>query len=309
MEPAAIARLFHEQGWREQALVTAVAVCLGESEGNEFAHNDNPSTGDDSYGLLQINMRGSLGPDRRKRYGLSSNADLFKPEVNAMVGFDIYRSAGHRFAPWGAYTSGGYRKYGRYQKAQEAVDQMARSVKSLLKLLAEVNALAPNRSKASDGWIGDPAHAARSSQHNPDGDSTVDARDITHDPANDCDIEDIFGRIVKKKDRRVRNLIWNRRILAGNSGPSPWVWREYNGSNPHTKHGHIDVLDQFQDDESPWLEEGLMIVVSREEFDALREKVDAIWTAVYEKVDGKTIEATDQLRTKLDEILTEIRKP
>ena len=69
-----------------------------------------------------------------------------------------------------------------------------RIAKSLGLLAATVNAAAPNRSKASDGWIGDASHAARKSDHNPnrtpgDGipDGVVCALDITHDPANGCD--------------------------------------------------------------------------------------------------------------------------
>jgi hypothetical protein len=116
-----IARAAQQAGWSRDELVVAVAVALGESEGNERARNANPRTGDDSYGLWQINMRGALGPDRRARYGLKSNDELFIPAVNARVAFGIYVAAGRSFRPWGAYTDGGYRKFGRFEKAQAAV--------------------------------------------------------------------------------------------------------------------------------------------------------------------------------------------
>lgn len=128
----------------------------------------------------------------------------------------------------------------------------ARSVKSLLTLLAQINAAAPKRSKASDGWIGDPAHAARKSDHNPEADGTVDARDFTHDPKNGVDIQKIADAIIASRDPRVANMIVNGKIISGNAGPSPWVKRAYKGPNKHTKHIHIGVLDGKQDDTTPW---------------------------------------------------------
>ena len=68
-----------------------------------------------------------------------------------------------------------------------------RVAKSLLKLRDQINAHAPKRSKKSDGYIGDAAHASRSSDHNPwvkDGKmGVVTAADFTHDPAGGFDAE------------------------------------------------------------------------------------------------------------------------
>lgn len=128
----------------------------------------------------------------------------------------------------------------------------ARIAKSLAKLRAQVNALAPKRSKASDGWIGDPKHAARKSDHNPEDDGSVDALDLTHDPKNGVDIQKLCDAIVAAKDRRIAYLICNGKIISGNAGPRPWVKRTYTGANKHTKHLHVSVLDKFQDDEADW---------------------------------------------------------
>lgn len=116
-----IARVARDAGWSGDELVTAVAVALGESEGDERAHNAGTATGDNSYGLWQINMRGRLGIERRAKYGLRTNDDLFDPRTNARVAFDIYVAAGRSFRPWGAYTDGGYRHHSRFEKAQAAV--------------------------------------------------------------------------------------------------------------------------------------------------------------------------------------------
>lgn len=118
-----------------------------------------------------------------------------------------------------------------------------RVAKSLLRLREQINELAPNRSKASDGTIGDAAHASRKSDHNPwvkDGSiGVVTAMDITNDIANGADAQALVDALVSSQDPRIKYIIWNRKIV--NSRIQPWVWRNYGGTNPHTKHFHISV--------------------------------------------------------------------
>jgi hypothetical protein len=104
-------------GFEGDALKHAWAVAMKESTGRPNAHNDNPNTGDNSYGLFQINMRGSLGPDRLQKYGLSSYEDLFDPYTNATVAYQMSKG-GKNWGPWGigpdAYnggTTGSYYKW------------------------------------------------------------------------------------------------------------------------------------------------------------------------------------------------------
>lgn len=87
----------------------ATAVALAESSGDTNAHKQ--SGQDDSYGLWQINMLGSLGPDRRKRYSIGSNTDLFQPDENARVAYAIYKDAGHKFTSWSTYNNGAYKDH------------------------------------------------------------------------------------------------------------------------------------------------------------------------------------------------------
>ncbi|ESZ76699.1 MULTISPECIES: hypothetical protein [unclassified Mesorhizobium] len=124
---------------------------------------------------------------------------------------------------------------------------VSRAVASLNVLLAQVNKLAPNRSKAADGWIGDAKHMARHSDHNPEPDGTVDARDITNDPSGGCDMRRVCDAIAASKDKRISYMICNGQIMSGRTGPKPWVWRKYTGANGHYHHGHISVLDEGQD--------------------------------------------------------------
>jgi peptidoglycan hydrolase-like protein with peptidoglycan-binding domain len=114
---------------------------------------------------------------------------------------------------------------------------------SLEKLRAQVNAARPNRSKSSDGSIGDAAHASRSSDHNPwisDGSmGVVSAIDITHDPKGGFDSYAFAEWLRTHKDKRIKYVISNRRIFS--SVTSPWTWRPYSGSNPHDHHVHVSV--------------------------------------------------------------------
>lgn len=117
---------------------------------------------------------------------------------------------------------------------------------SLDVLRAQLDARAPGRSRASDGAIGDDAHAGRASDHNPwlvvDGQRLVTARDFTHDPAGGLDCHQLAAALVASKDARIKYVIWDRRILSGQGGPDRWTWRDYHGRNPHTKHLHLSVV-------------------------------------------------------------------
>lgn len=135
-----------------------------------------------------------------------------------------------------------------------------RTAKAIDALRAEVNAQAPNRSKASDGTIGDAAHRSRSSDHNPwiddQGTGVVTAIDITHSPGTGCDAGKLAQSLQSRRDRRVKYVIWNRRIANSSAidGAAPWTWRTYNGSNPHDKHVHISIRSdkQYYDDPGHW---------------------------------------------------------
>lgn len=121
---------------------------------------------------------------------------------------------------------------------------------SLLVLRDQINAAHPKRSKASDGTIGDPAHAASTSDHNPDAFGVVRALDLTHDPKNGLDAGDLAEQLRVARDPRIKYVISDRRIFAGPDGPQPWVWRPYRGSNPHTSHVHVSVVGYTSGDDS-----------------------------------------------------------
>jgi len=117
---------------------------------------------------------------------------------------------------------------------------------SLDTLLAQLDAVAPDRSKISDGSIGDAAHQrAGTSDHLVRviaGRRLVSARDFTHDPAGGLDCQLLADALRLARDPRVKYVIWRRRIMAGDGGPQPWTWRPYGGANPHDHHLHLSVV-------------------------------------------------------------------
>lgn len=128
---------------------------------------------------------------------------------------------------------------------------------AIVRLLGQINAKAPNRSRRSDGIIGDTAHSKRDSDHNPHvrdskGVGVVTAMDITHDVQHGLDCEKVVAQLVKSRDVRIEILIWQGRIIS--SLTSPWKWRKYSGNNPHKTHFHISVREssQFYDSQLNW---------------------------------------------------------
>lgn len=128
-----------------------------------------------------------------------------------------------------------------------------RVARSLDVLLEQLNARFPGRSKASDGSIGDAAHASRVSDHNPDSGGVVRARDYTHDPDAGVDIDRLSDELAASRDSRIKYVIANNLIMSGAAGPRPWRWTPYRGTNPHRSHLHLSVVADYRaDDPAPW---------------------------------------------------------
>jgi len=90
-------------GFEGKNLKEAWAIAKRESNGRPFAFNGNTETGDSSYGIFQINMLGMLGPDRRNKYDLDHNADLFNPVVNATIAYKM-SDGGEDWSAWKGLT-------------------------------------------------------------------------------------------------------------------------------------------------------------------------------------------------------------
>jgi hypothetical protein len=94
--------LLSATGFSGKSLKMAWAVAKAETNGQPIRVNDNPETGDNSWGLFQINMIGDLGPERRAKFELSSNAELLNPVKNAEIVF--YMTDGG--VNWSAWKNG-----------------------------------------------------------------------------------------------------------------------------------------------------------------------------------------------------------
>lgn len=112
-------------------------------------------------------------------------------------------------------------------------------------LRAETNTRWPRRDKASDGGIGDAAHASRSSDHNPwikkpppPNMGVVRATDTDVDGIDAAWFAEHVRLLGAAGDPRLTGggyVIFNRRITT-----QDWKgWKVYSGSNPHTAHVHV----------------------------------------------------------------------
>ncbi len=97
--------LLKEAGFKGKALKTAWAVAMKESTGRPKAYNGNRASGDHSYGIFQINMIGNLGADRRAKFGIKSNTDLFNPLTNAKAAYYM-SDQGTNWYSWDITSSG-----------------------------------------------------------------------------------------------------------------------------------------------------------------------------------------------------------
>lgn len=105
-----LVELLKAVGFKGEGLKTAWAVAKAESNGRPFAFNGNVKTGDSSYGIFQINMIGNLGPDRRDKFELDLNAELFSPVKNAKIVYHMTKR-GTDWSSWSSYKKGATTKW------------------------------------------------------------------------------------------------------------------------------------------------------------------------------------------------------
>jgi hypothetical protein len=156
-------------------------------------------------------------------------------------------------------------------------------------LFAAFDALAPDRDHASDGSIGDAAHAAEVSDHNPDETGSVpihDADKINEVHAVDVDsdlrtpglsmetcVQFILSRCRAGAEKRLRYVIYNRRIWEASNG---WDQRAYTGSSAHTEHAHFSFsyVTSLEASTASWHLEEIPVSLTPSDLDKIQGIVD-----------------------------------
>ena len=108
--PEQIARIAKTAGIPEKHIPTMVSIALAESGGDIGArYNPEGNTGEDSYGLWQINMDPRYADERLKLFGIDNKKELFDPVTNAKAAYEIFKLQG--FNAWTVYRTGKYRDF------------------------------------------------------------------------------------------------------------------------------------------------------------------------------------------------------
>jgi hypothetical protein len=121
---------------------------------------------------------------------------------------------------------------------------MARLVAGGVTLRNQINARYKRRDKSADGWIGDKAHAARVSDHNPDSRGIVHALDIDADldPSDPTAAQRLANQIVAYAasglpgSNRIKYVVFAGKLASGSYPASMWTWRKGNWGHYHHIH-------------------------------------------------------------------------
>lgn len=154
--------------------------------------------------------------------------------------------------------------------------------RGLRNLRQQVNDAFPYRDKTSDGWIGDAAHQATTSGHNPDdtdgsrpawdGDSDNDPEVRAWDMDSDLGDPSVTAQDVVDHLRKlpglsgvIRYMIYDRRMYHARDGFDP---TPYTGSSPHTEHIHFEgAWSQSGDNNTTYdFRLGDLVALTKDEF-------------------------------------------
>ena len=98
-----LVKLLKSVGFEGVGLKKAWSIAKRESNGRPLAYNGDKATGDSSYGIFQINMIGYLAIERKEKFNLKSNKELFDPVTNAEIAYYM-TDGGTDWSAWKGMT-------------------------------------------------------------------------------------------------------------------------------------------------------------------------------------------------------------
>lgn len=171
---------------------------------------------------------------------------------------------------------------------------------------------APSRDKASDGSIGDQAHAGSVSDHNPDETGAVPIRDAdSRNEVHAVDVDDdlrepgltmamvvgfLVGRCRSGAEKRLRYIIYNRRIYEASAG-WPTAGRVYTGPSPHTEHAHFSFsyVSSLEASTASWHLEDIPVALTADDKKWIAREIATAVAGIFEQTftnpyDGRKME-------------------
>jgi hypothetical protein len=193
-------------------------------------------------------------------------------------------------------------------------------VACLKELFAEFDRIAPHRDHASDGSIGDTAHQHEVSDHNPDETGSVPIHDADHvNEVHAIDVDDdlrepglsmekvvqfLLGRCRSGAERRLRYIIYNRRIWEASNG---WRQRAYTGASPHTEHAHFSASYDTAKEASKasWHLEDIPVALTADDKKWISSQIATIADRVWAEKIGNANYPTRTAKQALNDLSTE----
>mgnify|MGYP006279262349 CR=1 FL=1 len=133
---------------------------------------------------------------------------------------------------------------------------MAKLCKGGITLRAQIDKRWPKRDRRSDGWIGDKAHQARKSDHNPDARGIVHAIDIDADLLGPGKGRQAAQRLANQivayaasgqpGSDRIKYVVYNDQVASGTYPTSFWTWR--GKGYGHYDHIHVSFTAAADND-------------------------------------------------------------
>jgi hypothetical protein len=181
-------------------------------------------------------------------------------------------------------------------------------------LFTEFDRIAPARDDASDGSIGNAAHEAEVSDHNPDETGSVPIHDADHlnevhaidvdNNLNESDltmekvVQFLLGRCRSGAEKRLRYIIYNRRIWSASSG---WVQKTYTGPSAHTEHAHFSAsyTTSLEASTASWHLEDIPVALTSADKTWISQQITA---AVAKVAADNTAKVDDLLNVKIGDL-------